>query len=230
MAKGRKTGGRIKGVSKNKPKRHVLPPDTAKGLLDEAARALTLVSAPVRTPKAVMLDAMFRFENLGLGFLAKAEKLMKTRADPEKAAELAREGHRFIVAAVECATKAAPYIHARLLAVESRGDMTQDEAPFVIRVPSVVQASPAWQAAVMAEAAEIEASRPAIPPRPEVSAPVAAFAPPKPPAPPATTPVVLEADQDTSRIRAMPVGPVTIKPAGQDWLDSVMSEQKRKAG
>ena len=48
-----------------------------------------------------------------------------------------------MIAAVQCAEKVAPYIHARLLAVESRGDMTEDKAPFVIRAPMVMDDSSA---------------------------------------------------------------------------------------
>lgn len=228
-----KTGGRAKG-SKNKNRvvtPDVLPAETAEAVLAETARAVTLMSAPVRTPKAVILDAMLHFEALGKGFLAKADRLMKTRADTAKIAEAAQEGHKYIVAAVECATKAAPYVHARLLAVESRGDMTEDKAPFVVRVPSVVGDSAAWQAAVLSEAAEIEASRPAIPARPEASGVAAALCPPEPPPAPATTPVVLESVPDRSLIRAMPPGPVTVKPVGtQEWLDSVMDERRKAAG
>jgi hypothetical protein len=71
---------------------------------------------------------------------------------------LATEGHKFTIAAVQCAEKVAPYVHARLLAVESRGDMTQDKAPYVVRVPAVLADSTAWQAAVGPALGEAAAS------------------------------------------------------------------------
>jgi hypothetical protein len=69
---------------------------------------------------------------------------------------LSTEGHKFTIAAVQCAEKVAPYIHARLLAVESRRDMTQDKAPYVVRVPAVLADSTAWQTAVGALRASIK--------------------------------------------------------------------------
>lgn len=233
MAAGRKTGGRKKG-SKNKAtvvRPEVLPPETAESVLAETARAVVLTTAPVRTPKAVMLDAMIRFENLGLGFLTRAERLMKRGATVDKVQAEAMEGHKFIVAAVECAMKAAPYVHARLLAVESRGDMTQDEAPFVIRVPTVLGDSTVWQAAVGSEILDIEAAQAASRPRPEVSTPSPATDSPARPDAPATTPAVLTIDQKTSQITAMPPGPKVVKPSGtEEWLAGVMAERRKAAG
>jgi len=218
-----KTGGRSKGTT-NKPKPIVLE-NTPEN------QAMLAAAVTIRTPKAVMLDAMLRFESIGLGFLAKADKLMKTRADPDKVADTAREGHKFIVAAVECATKVAPYIHARLLAVEARGDMTEDKAPYVVRVPSVMADSVAWQAAVGMAILEqagggAQAGGPVEPmAHPALPQPQAEPAPA--PAPP---PVPLVADQKTGRIStAMPPGPATVKPTGsQEWLDTVAAS--RKAG
>jgi hypothetical protein len=186
---------------------------------------------------------------LGRGFLLKADKMMKTGASHNKVAAVAQDGHKFIVAAVECATKVAPYIHARLLAVESRGDMTEDKAPFVLRAPLVMPSSEEWQAMASQQGAALDnldkAERKAIqehlrereatrkPPIVE-SAPRASGdrleGMPHPAMPsgsagsgvPASEPVVLVADQKTSRITAMPVGPVVLKPAGssEEWLES----------
>ena len=127
-------------------------------------------------------------------------------------AMLATEGHKFMIAAVQCAEKVAPYIHARLLAVESRGDMTEDKAPYVVRVPMVMDDSSAWQAAVGAALGEAVASK----------APSGA--------PPAALPdpVPLVTDQKTGRISTiMPARPVVVKPTGtQEWLESVASQRK----
>lgn len=228
MAKGRYTGGRKKG-SKNKPKVEILPKETAKAIVAETARAVVLTSAPVRTPKAVMLDAMIRFESLGMEFLARAERLAQRNAGLDRVTAEAMEGHKFIVAAVECATKVAPYIHARLLAVESRGDMTEDKAPYVVRVPAVLADSSAWQTAVGALADQMAAQspsggRPEALPHPAQSQPEA-----EPPAP-APTAVPLAMEPKTGRITAMPPrGSVAIKPAGsEEWLAQV-TEQRRKA-
>jgi len=126
---GYKTGGKVKGT-RNKPKPEILPPTEALALVEQTrALALQLPSA-VRLPKAVMLDAMVRFEQLGLQYLEQAQKKLKRGANVAAVADFAREGHRMIAAAVECATKVAPYIHARLLAIESRGDGVDRIAPF----------------------------------------------------------------------------------------------------
>ena len=228
MAKGRKTGGRKPG-SKNKERiviPEVLPPETAESVIAETARALVLTSAPVRTPKAVMLDAMVHFEGLGKGFLARAERLMKTRAGTAKVAEAANEGYKYIVAAVECATKAAPYIHARLLAVESRGDMTEDKAPYVLRAPLVMADSSSWAAAVGAALIEEEAlSRASAPSQVPLPHPALSQQPVAPEAPPVPAPAVLAIDQ--GRISTvMPAGPKVVKPTGtKEWLESI-----KKAG
>ena len=229
MAKGRKTGGRKPG-SKNKERivvPEVLPPETAESMVAETARALVLASAPIRTPKAVMLEAMTRFEALGLGFLKTAERLQKRNAGVAKVAEAAQEGHKFIVAAVECATKAAPYVHARLLAIESRGDMTKEQHPYVVRVPMVAADSSEWQNAVGAALLEQEAytvqrgAAGEVLPHPGLPQPVVK------PEPPAPAPVPLAADQNTGRITIMPPGPRVVHASGtQEWLDAVASQRK----
>ena len=229
MAKGRKTGGRKPG-SKNKERivvPEVLPPETAESMVAETARALVLASSPVRTPKAVMLDAMARFEALGMGFLKTAERLQKRNAAVAKVAEAAHEGHKFIVAAVECATKAAPYVHARLLAIESRGDMTEDKAPYVVRVPMVAADSSAWQVAVGAAIIEGEAYTVQRGPAGEALPHPGQPQPIVKPEPPAPAPVPLAADQNTGRITIMPPGPRVVQPSGsQEWLDSVAQQRK----
>jgi Natural resistance-associated macrophage protein len=64
-----KTGGRTKGVP-NKPKPEILPPGSPEAIYEaEVARAVVIAPQEhlnVRTPKAVMLDAMVRFENHGV--------------------------------------------------------------------------------------------------------------------------------------------------------------------
>jgi hypothetical protein len=207
----------------------------------------------VRTPKAVMLNAMVRFENLSQTLFARAERMAKTRAAPDKIAEITHEARKCVAAAVQCAEKVAPYIHARLLAIESRGDMTEDKAPFVVRVPTVMSSSQEWQAmvsqqGVVLDNAQREAIREAVlerwpvvqatkQPLLENNAPRASGdrmegmphpampsdsagsgAPASEPDP--SSPVVLRADQKTSRI--MPVGPVVVKPSGsEEWLASI---------
>lgn len=227
-----KTGGRTAGTP-NKPKAEVIPPGSAEAIMqDEKARldaTLALAATGVRTPKAVMLDAMVRFENLGLGFLDKAEKMMKTRAGVAKIAEAAHEGHKFIVAAVECATKAAPYVHARLLAVEARGDMTEDKAPYVLRVPAVMPNSAAWQQAVGAMVAEQLASQPPGQADPTTLRHPALPQPAQPEPEPPPAPVVLTADSKGKISTVMPPGPRTVQPSGsQEWLDGINAA--RKAG
>ena len=223
MAPGRKTGGRVRGVSNNKPK--IKLDDT------DENRELVAMAQLMRTPKAVILDAMMHFETLGRGFLAKADKMMKTRAEAEKIAAAADAGHRYIIAAVKCAAEVAPYIHAKLSPIESRGDMTQDKAPYVVRVPAVLADSTAWQAAVGAALGEAVAST-----APSGAQPVA-FADPRPSPPPVpdpalvAKPVPLGADLKTGRISTItPAGHATARPTGtQEWLDAVAASQ-RKAG
>ncbi|MFY9953750.1 hypothetical protein [Bradyrhizobium sp.] len=145
---------------------------------------------------------------------------------------LATEGHKFMIAAVQCAEKVAPYIHARLLAVESRGDMTQDKAPYVVRVPAVLADSMAWQAAVGAALGEAVAST-----APSGAQPVA-LADPRPSPPPVpdpalvAKPVPLVADQKMGRISTMmPAAPVVVKSAGtQEWLDAIAADQRKAVG
>ena len=72
MAPGFKTGGRTKGTP-NKPRPIILAPT-------EENRELLAMAVVMRTPKAVMLDAMLRFESIGLTLLAKAERLAETKA------------------------------------------------------------------------------------------------------------------------------------------------------
>lgn len=228
-----KTGGRKPG-SRNKERiviPEVLPPETAESMMAETARAMVLASSPIRTPKAVMLDAMMRFEALGMGFLKSAERLQKRNAEVRRVAEAANEGHKFIVAAVECATKVAPFIHARLLAVESRGDMTQDKVPYVVRVPAVLENSAAWQAAVGMAVLETEVLQA---PSGAAGGTLAHPGLPQPTAPePAPVPslVALVADQKTGRITAMPAGPKIVQPAGSaEWLAAVTAERRKAAG
>jgi hypothetical protein len=202
MAPGFKTGGRTKGTP-NKPRPIILA-------TTEENRELLAMAAVMRTPKAVMLDAMLRFESIGLSLLAKAERLAETEASASQIAMLATEGHKFMIAAVQCAEKVAPYIHARLLAVESRGDTTQDRVPYVVRVPAVLQDSSAWQAAVGAAIIEREAV--------QVRS--------------GGQPAALVTDQKSGRIRTMmPAGPNVVKPTGtQEWLESVAAGQRRASG
>jgi hypothetical protein len=204
MAPGFKTGGRTKGTP-NKPRPIILA-------RTEENRELLAMTAVMRTPKAVMLDAMLRFERIGLSLLAEAERLAETKASASQIALLATEGHKFMIAAVQCAEKVAPYIHARLLAVESRGDMTEDKAPYVIRAPMVMDDSTTWQAAVGAARGEAVASKASS------GAPPAAL----------PDPVPLVTDQKTGRITTiMPARPVVVKPTGtQEWLESVASQRK----
>ena len=238
-----KTGGRKRGVP-NRPKPEILPPGSPEAIYKaEVARAVVIG----RTPKAVMLDAMVRFANLSETLFCKAERMAKTRANPEKIAILRNEAHKFMIAAVQCAEKVAPYIHARLLAVESRGDNV-DPIPFVLRAPSVVENSARWQAMVAAEVIEQEADQPARvaewlehvareAPRTASVAQPAALADPRPSAAPdpaqAAKPVALVADQNTGRISTtmMPVGPVVVRPSGSaEWLAAVTEDRRKAAG
>src|SRR5277367_5596855 len=138
MAPGRKTGGRIRGVSINKPKPIILAPTDENRQL--ALMAPTLAKE-VRTPKFVMLSAMMRFDDLSKELMAKAKRMAKSSRPLAEIREVMAESYRFTIAAVQCAEKAAPFIHPRLLAVESRGDMREDQVPFVLRAPAVVKDS-----------------------------------------------------------------------------------------
>ena len=60
---------------------------------------------------------------------------------------------------MQCAEKVAPYIHAKLIAVEQKG--SDDAVPFVVRLPPVIQRSEDWQAA--ATVAIIEEAAPTQP-------------------------------------------------------------------
>jgi hypothetical protein len=203
-----KTGGRKKGVL-SRPRPITLAPTD-----ENRALALMAPTAAVRTPKAVMLSAMLHFEELATGLITQAKQKLET--DPGLAADLGTQAHKFMIAAVQCAEKCAPYIHARLIAVESRSE--DAPAPFVIRAPAVMLDSSAWQTAVGAAVIDMEASAGAgegLPasgasePAPQTSQSVPA-------------PVVLTADPRTNRITAMPPGPRVVHPAGsQEWLASV---------
>jgi hypothetical protein len=225
MAPGRKTGGRVRGISKNKPKPIILEPTP-----ENRALQLLAESAPeVRTPKAVMLGAMRHFEDLALGLIDQAK--LKLATDPEAATALGIQGQKFMIAAVQCADRVAPYIHARLLAIESRGDMTADKAPYVVRVPSVMADSTAWQAAVGAAVIDMEPAQIATGGRTEALSHPAMPQPVTPEPPPPPAPVALVADQKTGRITIMPPGPKVVQPAGTDeWLQKVTAERRKVAG
>jgi hypothetical protein len=158
----------------------------------------------MRTPKAVMLDAMLRFESIGLSLLAKAERLAETEASASQIAMLATEGHKFMIAAVQCADQVAPYVHARLIAMQG-DEKDKDKPSFVVRAPAVMADSSAWQAAVGAAIIEREAVRSG------------------------GQPAAFVADQKSSRISTMmPARPVVVKPTGsQEWLESVAAGQRR---
>ena len=196
-----KTGGRAKGVP-NRPKPVVMSPD------EEAQnRVMTIVTpSEVRTPKAVMMDAML--------FLDRMAKDHFENRDYAPAL-------RYLQASVQVAEKLAPYIHARLIAMQG-DDGAKDKPSFVVRAPAVMPDSSAWQAAVGAAVAEIDAQsgQNATPMR---SNEVAAVQVPHEPKPaPVASAVALAADPKTNRITVMPPGPRIVQPVGtQAWLDSI---------
>jgi hypothetical protein len=227
-----KTGGKRIG-SKNKPKPIILAPTDENRQL--ALMAPTLAKE-VRTPKFVMLSAMMRFDDLSKELMAKAKRMAKSSRPLAEIREVMAESYRFTIAAVQCAEKVAPYVHPRLLAIESRGDNVDPLVPFVLRAPSVVEDSAKWQEmvsqqGVVLDKAEREAVREA-----ENNAPRASGdrmeGMPHPAMPsgsagsgaPASEPVVLVADPKTSRI--MPAGPVVVRPAGaEEWLEAVARDR-----
>ena len=171
---------------------------------------MTIVTpAEVRTPKAVMMDAMMFFDRLARDYHAMKEF--------EKAGKC-------MVSAVQVAEKVAPYIHARLLAVESQN--TEQPSPFVVRVPAVIADSAAWQAATGAGAVDLEPAALAHPalqndptvvsgPANGIPLPEDGQLPPKPgpliPKPPELRP-----------LNFMPNGNATVAPAGSaEWLESI---------
>jgi hypothetical protein len=221
MAPGRKTGGRIAGVSKNKPKPLKLP-DT------EANRALIAMAptAEFRSPKAVMLSAMMKFERMSDVLMAKAERMTGEQQPYEDIKQVVAEAHKFTFAAVNCADRVAPYIHARLIAVQ--GEAAADKPAFVIRAPAVMSDSSAWQAAVGAAVVDMEAQSGSVVRQNEVAATQVA---PEPKATPAPSPVVLANDPKTNRITVMPPGPRVVQPTGTaEWLARVETERRRAGG
>lgn len=190
-----KTGGRTAGVP-NKPKPIILSPEEL-----EKGRQLALISTEVRSPKSVMLDAMLYFDQMARDYHAQYEY--------EKAA-------KFMASAVQVAREVAPYVHARLLAVETRND--ESKPAFVIRAPAVMGDSASWQAMV-GVAADLEAQSGAVVSQTEMGA---TSEPQEPKPAPATTPVVLEADHKTGRITVMPPGPRVVQPDGSaEWLAGI---------
>ena len=198
MAPGRKTGGRIAGVSRNKPKPIKLP-DT------EENRALVLAATQVLTPKGVMAEAMKRYYDMAHGF----------QRDNNQAEENKAWG-----ACVAVAKELAPFVHARYLAVESRSE--EKAAPFVVRAPAVMADSSAWQAAVGAAVIDMEAAQSPSAGRTEVSAYPAQQQAPEPQNAPPATAVALMNDPKTNRITVMPLGPRVVQPSGtEQWLASI---------
>ena len=236
-----KTGGRGKGVP-NKPKPIKLS-DTPENR--QLALMAPTLAKQVRTPKSIMLDAMMRFDDLSIELMEKAKRMAKSGRPLSEITEVMAEGYRFTIAAVQCAEKCAPYIHPRLMMIESRGDLTDTRVPFVLRAPAVMENSAEWQAVASQQGVVLDqADRAAVretlqerwrevqatrqPPvenndprtsgeRLESMPSGSAGSGAPPPAP-----MVLVADQNTSRITAMPVGPVVLKPAGsEEWLTSI---------
>jgi hypothetical protein len=195
-----KTGGRVKG--------QILGPKPIKLADTPENRALMLMAptADVRTPRAVMMDAMLMLDGLA-----------------KKHFEIQDYGPalKYLQAAVTVAERVAPYVHAKLLSIESR---TEDKAaPFVVRAPAVMADSSAWQAAVGAAVIDMEAAQspangvPVAQTEREATLPHQAQS-----SAPATTAVPLMNDPKTNRITVMPPGPRVVQPNGtQAWLDSI---------
>jgi hypothetical protein len=195
MAPGRKTGGRIAGVSRNKPKPIRLP-DT------EENRALVLAATPALTPKRVMFEAMEYYYGI-------AKEL--------KQAQDENGSNKAWGACIAVAKELAPYTHARYLAVETKSE--EKASPFVVRAPAVMADSSAWQAAVGAAVIDMEAQNSPVARQTEVAATLPAQT--DQPAP-QTAPVALMNDPKTNRITVMPPGPRVVQPSGtQEWLDSI---------
>lgn len=218
MTYGRKTGGRIKG-SRNKPKAFVIDP-TAENLELLAAIAADRLAADkpeTSTPKAVMLGAMHHFEDLATALMLQAKERVLT--DPQLATDLGIQAQKFLLAAVQCAEKVAPYMHAKLLSIESRGDNAQDDLPFVVRAPAVVLESSEWERLAIG----------VLPPEPSVR-------------PAVVVPGALQEEgrnqvgqmtqvvHDAPPARPstqMPPGPRVISPAStEEWLAQVASDRK----
>ena len=200
MAPGRKTGGRVRGISKNKPTPLILD-DTP----ENRALVIAAPTANVLTPKTAMMAAMQYYYDM-------AQDMMRAQSQDGT--------NKAWGSCLAVAKELAPYIHSRLLAVESRAENQQ--SPYVVRVPSVMADSTAWQAAVGAAVVDAEV--------PQTATNGATEALPHPavpqhaePAPlPAPAPVPLVADQKTGRITAMPPGPKVVQPAGTtQWLESI---------
>lgn len=195
-----KSGGRSKGTP-NKVKPIILAPTDA-----NRALALMAPTAEVRTPKAVMLDAMLFFDQMAREYHKDGQPGLAAKS---------------MIAAVQCAEKVAPYIHARLIAMESRDDAL-DRPAFVIRAPAVMTNSAAWQEAVGVAVMDMEASQAPSGGQGKVLAAAAVQSPSESQPVPASTAVALAADPKTNRITVMPPGPRTVQPSGtQEWLDSV---------
>jgi hypothetical protein len=185
-----KVGGKVKG-SKHGPKPLKMA-DTPQN------RAALVLATEIRTPKAVMLDAMAFFDTMARQY--------HQGKDYDKAA-------KFMASAVQVAEKVAPYIHARLIAV---ADNTKRETvPFVVRTPSVITDSTAWQAATGMPSIEVNAPGvPNMPPAPM----------PHPAAPQAQQTAIPEIARPST---AMPVGPATLQPAGaEEWLNNIAQGRK----
>jgi hypothetical protein len=210
-----KTGGRKKGQG-NKPKAIVLP-DT-----DESRALIALApTAEIRTPKAVMLSAMMKFERMSDVLMAKAERMTGDKFPYEDIKQIVAEAHKFTFAAVKCASEAAPYVHAKLLSIESRTE--EKAAPFVVRAPAVMADSSAWQAAVGAAVIDMEAAQSPgneVPVRQTESG--ATLPAQTEQQAPQTAPVALMNDAKTNRITVMPPGPRVVQPSGtEQWLASI---------
>lgn len=194
-----KTGGKVKGT-KNKPKPIILEPTD-----ENRALALMAPTAEIRTPRAVMMDAMIMLDGLA-----------------KKHFEIQDYGPalKYLQAAVVVAEKVAPYTHAKLLSIESRTE--EKAAPFVVRAPAVMADSSAWQAAVGAAVIDMEAAQSPSAGRTEVSAHPAQQQATEPQNAPVATAVALMNDPKTNRITVMPPGPRVVQPNGtQAWLDSI---------
>lgn len=179
----------------------ILLPDTPEN------RVVALMTEP-RLPKAVMLDAMRNFENLAQGLMAQAHETMAT--DPGIGIELGMQGMKFLMAAVNCAEKVAPYIHAKLISIDDRRE-GDGKASFVVRAPMVIENSEDWELAAQSlakhepvtigPAVVSHAVKPAPAPEQKSQAAKPAPAPPQP------------------RGAPMPAGPKTVKALGTDeWL------------
>jgi hypothetical protein len=223
MARGFKSGGKQKGT-KNK------------ATLERERQALEILQGKALAPlRTLAKDQLAELVPVVKGIVARFQIAAMNGGAPGEQGykpEFWKELRDWIKTYAAVADLAADFESPRFRAIAvMEGTGGVGKAPYVVRVPSVMADSTAWQAAVGSAVLDMEPVQTATGGRTE-ALPHPAIPQPVAPEPlPVPAPVALVADQKTGRITMMPPGPKVVQPEGTEaWLQAVTAERRKVAG